>query len=376
MRTILRAYHSVPSLQKTPIARKGMQDAPRMKNNLKAIKLDTEESYLPTTLAELYDLQDQGQRPTTSVTNMILILSLTTDPFPGKNLDILNLFMNCNIPSNNRANLFLFTIYHFLESRYDDNPFAKPPAPGLALPPIKKLSDEKYAALGENVDEEEELRWGNEMRQQRIRFLQSLPQPSARADEPKAEVSANGKDFPLRRGRGPGKKNLQSKEGTPVGSEAGGKKRKRHTNVGPISASSTPHTNGTETLPNLNTNATPGVDTSLDGIHLWNFNNSIDDHIPSPPLSPVTDARMARFPKWVQDANWDLDGFDYWGLKKLIDQVEDEMGPPQPKQEVRFSDFWPPPPQPSLREEVTGEWFAPMFLFVLTSPSLVPSAAE
>lgn len=324
MRTILRAYHAVPSLQQTPMARKAMQDAPRMKNSIKAVKTvaeaESEDSKtLTPSLADLYALQDRGMRPTTSSPTAILALSLTLDPLPGTGLDLLQCFGPCNIPSAARARAFLYTLFHYLESRHEPNPWAD--AAG-GLPPVVPLTDEEYAALGENIDKEEELVWGAEMRQRRIKFLGSLPQGGAELVEDggvdEGAVPAVGASS-SRRGRGPGKKTLAIKEGTPVGSDAGGRRRKKV----PASVAALP----------------PPIDTSL---------VADDEAIPRPPISPVTDARRSRLPAWVQEGNLDLDGVDYYMLRQLVDRVDREMGPPPPPvPEPRWSDFWPPPPPSS-----------------------------
>jgi hypothetical protein len=84
MRTILRAYHSVPSLQNTVATRKSMQgesvispttgcilphvpsdsplalDAPRMKNGLKAVKLVQEAAEIPSSLQDVERLKVRG----------------------------------------------------------------------------------------------------------------------------------------------------------------------------------------------------------------------------------------------------------------------------------------------------------------------------
>jgi hypothetical protein len=53
MRTILRTYHAVPSLQHNPNSRKFLQDAPRMKASLKGVLLEEEKGSIPYTLPEV-----------------------------------------------------------------------------------------------------------------------------------------------------------------------------------------------------------------------------------------------------------------------------------------------------------------------------------
>lgn len=53
MRTALRTYHPVPSLQTEEHSQKEMSDAPRIKGVLKGAVLDWENNNLPTTLREV-----------------------------------------------------------------------------------------------------------------------------------------------------------------------------------------------------------------------------------------------------------------------------------------------------------------------------------
>lgn len=60
MRTALRTYHPVPSLQTEETSRKEMSDAPRLKAMLKAAMLDWEVKHPPTTLK---DVAQRAVRP-------------------------------------------------------------------------------------------------------------------------------------------------------------------------------------------------------------------------------------------------------------------------------------------------------------------------
>jgi hypothetical protein len=53
MKTALRTYHPVPSLQTDETSRKDMQDAPRIKGILKACFLDWEVTQQPTCLQDI-----------------------------------------------------------------------------------------------------------------------------------------------------------------------------------------------------------------------------------------------------------------------------------------------------------------------------------
>jgi hypothetical protein len=201
MRTVLRTYHSVPSLQKTQATRKSLQDAPRMKNALKAIRLSTEAADVPASLEVVQARLHAGQVPPTSVVNLLFLLGMghdivtenffdqenIVDPHnlltarlaqPGSamengKLHLLHMFTIINIPSKERARMLLYILYHYLESDRGDNPFSDPNRPGK--PPILHiLDDDEYEALHENTDEPDELEWGAEMRARRIESLKEL----------------------------------------------------------------------------------------------------------------------------------------------------------------------------------------------------------
>lgn len=53
MKTALRTYHPIPSLQMDEVSRRDMQDAPRIKGILKACFLDWELAQQPTCLKDI-----------------------------------------------------------------------------------------------------------------------------------------------------------------------------------------------------------------------------------------------------------------------------------------------------------------------------------
>ncbi|KAJ9094173.1 hypothetical protein QFC19_008023 [Naganishia cerealis] len=284
MRTVLRTYHSVPSLQKTLATRKSLQDAPRMKNALKAIRVSNEPVELPTSLSEVLERMHQGQIPPTSVVNLIFLLGLgheaVTETFfvpsniidrhnllaaratqPGSvnengKLHILNLFTVINIPSTERARMFLYILYHYLESDTGPNPFEDPERPGQP-PLLHVLNDDEYAALGENIDEQEELDWGAEMRERRIESLKelALQKQSSAANTPgalhahniasaatSARNSIEPSTFPYRPGGNESFEASISDRHSDVGTDVSSRKRKRYSPLaldGPLSAATT-----------------------------------------------------------------------------------------------------------------------------------------
>ncbi|KAK1223778.1 hypothetical protein PQX77_013302 [Marasmius sp. AFHP31] len=176
MKTALRTYHPVPSLQKTD---GNAQDAPRIKNCLKAALLPSEtKSPPPSTPDEVMEKLTAGHRPPTSVVNLIFVLSNHTAPTAAAHFDgtfnFLDLFIPKDLSSLDRARTFLWLMYHYLESPEGPNPFddqysrSHPPK----APLLGALTAEELA--NENVDTREEIEWGKKMSGQRNAFLRKL----------------------------------------------------------------------------------------------------------------------------------------------------------------------------------------------------------
>ncbi|KAJ7462660.1 hypothetical protein B0H11DRAFT_2159947 [Mycena galericulata] len=190
LKTALRTYHPVPSLQKTD---GNAQDAPRIKNCLKAALLASEfRSVPPSTPDEILDKSRAGQHPPTSVVNLIFVLSnhaapLSSVHFDGS-LNFLDLFLPKPLSSQDRARVFLWLMYHYLEDPDGQNPFDDPFSrinKGKA-PIIRKLTKEDQKK--ENVDTPEELEWGAMMSSQRNTFLSRLVSDVERERKSKTAV--------------------------------------------------------------------------------------------------------------------------------------------------------------------------------------------
>ncbi|KAJ3557438.1 hypothetical protein NP233_g11740 [Leucocoprinus birnbaumii] len=196
MKTALRTYHPVPSLQKTD---GNAQDAPRIKNCLKAALLPSELKTIPPStpeeiLAKSVSLmimpeinpvltsfvpKQAGQKPPTSVVNLIFVLSNHAAPlavvhFDG-NLNFLDLFLpRKGLSSADRSKVFLWLIYHYLEDPEGPNPwdddYSKANRP--RVPKMRYLNEAEQNQ--ENVDTPEEIEWGRKMTAQRNLFLQRL----------------------------------------------------------------------------------------------------------------------------------------------------------------------------------------------------------
>lgn len=181
MRTALRTYHPVPSLQK---ADANLQDAPRIKNILKACSLkDEATTNMPVTPAELCARAATGIVPSTSIVNLFFVLSnhftaVARDHFGRLDIDFLDLFLPVKFSSLSRARAFLWLAFHYHEAP-STNPFDGPHSRqrlGL-VPELVPLTDEGFEL--ENVDPEDERDYAEKMTKLRIEFLAK----NARASE-------------------------------------------------------------------------------------------------------------------------------------------------------------------------------------------------
>ncbi|KAK5109725.1 hypothetical protein LTR62_006565 [Meristemomyces frigidus] len=192
MRAQLRTYHSIPALQahQDPTAYKQLQDAPRLKSILKGAMEDDPQ---PNTMDEIRALK----RPRTNSVNLIFIMSQYAPKVSETHFnpprDFFDLIMRGSLSSASRARAFLWLIWWYLESdfSYEDsqnNPFGKgeygegeaaPEHLPLRVPALESLTEEQ-AAL-ENVDTDDEQRFGEAKRKERIAILASEPSPAMTA---------------------------------------------------------------------------------------------------------------------------------------------------------------------------------------------------
>ncbi|KAI0067775.1 hypothetical protein BV25DRAFT_1819196 [Artomyces pyxidatus] len=176
MKTALRSYHPVPSLQKTD---GNVQDAPRIKNCLKAALLPSEQKTAPpSTPADILARVTNNHVPPTSIVNLIFVLTNYSTALSPTHFDppveFVDLFLPINISSAARARAFLWMIFHYHEGPQLPNPFADDYSrrrPGK-VPWLHRLSPEEYRK--ENIDPPEEIEWGKKMAAQRSLFLQEL----------------------------------------------------------------------------------------------------------------------------------------------------------------------------------------------------------
>lgn len=177
LRAYMRTYHPIPCLQKDEYCQTTLQDAPRIKTMLKSCQLPSELNNQPQSLPDIANRSALGFRPPTTVVNLIFELFgvepyISMKYFPD-GFVLHDLFSPTTIPTKLRAYAFLWLMHHFLEdpsaiTDFQDN--TKVEAFQLA-----RLEDLKpHVTIGdspENVDTEEEIKWGKDMQAYRLEFL-------------------------------------------------------------------------------------------------------------------------------------------------------------------------------------------------------------
>jgi len=189
MRAQLRTYHSIPALQahQDPNAYKQLQDAPRLKSILKGASEDEPQ---PGTVDEI----KRAAVPRTNPVNLIFVLAQYAPKISEVHFtpprDFFDLVMRPTLSSKSRAKAFLWLIWWYLESDFSKedslrNPFG-PGADGegtggfpTKVPSLEVLTEEQAAF--ENLDTEDEKRFGEVKRKERIAILASEPSPAMTA---------------------------------------------------------------------------------------------------------------------------------------------------------------------------------------------------
>ncbi|KZV77025.1 hypothetical protein PENSPDRAFT_597586 [Peniophora sp. CONT] len=208
MRTNLRSYHPVPSLQKVD---PNLQDAPRIKNILKACHLAGEADTLPVTPAELRTKIAGGSVPSTNVVNLLFVLSnhctfIASEHFGRQDVDLLDFFTPVSFSSSSRARAFLWLVYHYYQCADGaSNPFANADGPSsnlATIPPLGELTQAEQDQ--ENIDTPDEVEYGEKMRKFRVGFLARTAEDAATAaaEEGGGDAKGTGKG----KGKGRGKK--------------------------------------------------------------------------------------------------------------------------------------------------------------------------
>ncbi|KAJ3501479.1 hypothetical protein NLJ89_g9319 [Agrocybe chaxingu] len=197
MKTAIRTYHPIPSLQRT---NGNMQDAPRIKHILKMSLLSDEAKNPPSSPADLLARCKAGTVPSTSITNLIFVLAHHTGAIGQAHLqshvDFLDLFLRSDISSASRARAFLWLCYNYLESPSLEDDYDDEPAPNPFSDPTKNSAPAfSFLTAGEmkqeNQESAEDLALTERLVTQRTRIVQSHNVKESLKGAP-AKIAANG----------------------------------------------------------------------------------------------------------------------------------------------------------------------------------------
>jgi len=176
MRSALRTYHLIPSLQTDKDGQtKPLQDTPRLKTILKAV-CDGQD-HLQTLLDLLRD--PPQSKPNTNIIKLIFLMStfFQNIPFhyddsydhdsfleklrfikasPGPQNKFMEFFLNDEIYPANRARRFLWLMYTYLETSFTAEELEKNPFNPKLIPPIEFIPDAEVASHDIDLDFEVE----------------------------------------------------------------------------------------------------------------------------------------------------------------------------------------------------------------------------
>lgn len=179
MKTALRTYHPIPSMQLDDFSKKNLQDAPRMKAQLKGCRLPSDVENPPDSLAEVIRRATVlNWKPPACVVTCIFLLynewtRISQKYFP-EGFILPDLFYpgydKDTIPSTQRSQAFLWLVHRFLETpELVATDFANGET---KLPPDELLHLTREDCTNENVDTYEEILFGAEMQKFREDFAE------------------------------------------------------------------------------------------------------------------------------------------------------------------------------------------------------------
>ncbi|KAF8167905.1 hypothetical protein B0H34DRAFT_683618 [Crassisporium funariophilum] len=195
MKTTIRTYHPIPSLQHTS---GNMQDAPRIKHILKTSLLDAETKNPPASPADIIT-RCKNEQPSTSITNLIFVLAHHTGPvgqshFHG-DLDFIDLFIRTDVSSASRARAFLWLCYNYLELPSTEDDYDEEAPPNPFSDPAKKSTPPSFSFLlpgeQENQESEEDLILSEKLVAQRTRIIQTQGTKESVKTSNKASVNGS-----------------------------------------------------------------------------------------------------------------------------------------------------------------------------------------
>ncbi|GAA6061390.1 hypothetical protein JCM10212_000650 [Sporobolomyces blumeae] len=197
MKTALRTYHPVPSLQTEETSRKEMSDAPRIKGMLKMAFLDWEVNHAPTSLkavAEKAVAPELTRGPPTTVVEAIFLVfqeaSWVSEKYFPPGFDLWDIFFPSDMPAQPRARAFLTLLHHILEDKSFLSDFdPSSPSPVALNPPIALVRTPSPDDPKENVDSESELAFANEMKELRSGVVKTVPAIQKKEEEAREKLA-------------------------------------------------------------------------------------------------------------------------------------------------------------------------------------------
>lgn len=194
MRSSLRTYHSIPSLQADPDGgSRPLQDTPRLKSILKAVS-ETGESVIRD-LSELWD-HPSATKPNTNVIQLIFLLANYHSPIPFDDNEraintFMDYFLNLKIYPKCRAKRFLWLLYTYLETNLQPEEMAKNPFGGATIPPIEYIPDDELESFDRDTDYE--IAYSESMYKSRLSYLADEEHNNTPKRGNKSKKEANGK---------------------------------------------------------------------------------------------------------------------------------------------------------------------------------------
>ncbi|KAF3987402.1 hypothetical protein FT663_03963 [Candidozyma haemuli var. vulneris] len=189
MRSALRTYHSIPSLQTSGSGdSRPLQDTPRLKTILKAV-CDDQKHLL--TLLDLFKNRNT-KRPNTNVIKLIFLMStfFQNIPFhyddsyehdsfsekfrfikasPGPQNKFMEFFLNDEIHPKCRSRRFLWLMYTYLETNFTPEEVAENPFNPHAIPPLEYIPEAELPNY--DVDADFEVEYAIKMYHTRMMHL-------------------------------------------------------------------------------------------------------------------------------------------------------------------------------------------------------------
>lgn len=176
MRSTLRTYHSIPSLQADPVtgASKPLQDTPRLKSILKAVS-DAKEDF--KSLNDLLENPPQD-KPNTNLVFLLFLLSNSVNGIKFHNNDanyrestnsFMEFFLETKVHPANRAKRFLWLMYTYLETSFTPQELANNPFNPHEMPPLEYLREEEVDNFDKDTDYE--IEYSQKMFKTRLKYL-------------------------------------------------------------------------------------------------------------------------------------------------------------------------------------------------------------